>query len=466
MEQMMITETKDIVYTEKEITEDIDYFIKSVEEVSPFPYMNADSLSIQKLAMDLKSKGDSKGNELYLDFMRLSAAYNVGHIYTFPPEAMLDTAIKNGDRFFPLFIKKNQGKWEILGIIDNVIPEKNIGNEVTRINGKEMTEIIEMIEPLLANDGNREVVIGVSLPFLLWAVNMNHPYAVEIKNKETGLIELVQLQGTNDLDKYRTQKPRDTQQKLGDFITFELSDKNIGYINAKSFGFIQNKEISKAFDKELESYFAALKEKSVSNLIIDLRENGGGSSYPAEAILQKFAQKPYQQTGGSTMRVSKQFGEFLEGLPWAIRMIAKKGSMKNYDKYPIGTNIKEESKPSLPKQVRNSYTGQVYVLIGTNTHSAAMIMANAVEDFNLGILVGQPTSSIPRELSNALPLKTPHAKIAFIVPSSLYTRAIGDANNFEPVNPHVLITAPEESTQRKQDLEMEYILNRIASENK
>jgi hypothetical protein len=42
MEQMMITETKDIVYTEKEIAEDIDYFIKSVEEVSPFPYMNAD----------------------------------------------------------------------------------------------------------------------------------------------------------------------------------------------------------------------------------------------------------------------------------------------------------------------------------------------------------------------------------------------------------------------------------------
>jgi len=107
MEQMMITETKDIEYSEKEIAEDIYYFIKSVEEVSPFPYMNADSLSIQKLAMDIKSKGDRKGNELYLDFMRLSAAYNVGHIYTFPPEAMLDEAIKNDDRFFLLFIKNN-----------------------------------------------------------------------------------------------------------------------------------------------------------------------------------------------------------------------------------------------------------------------------------------------------------------------------------------------------------------------
>jgi C-terminal processing protease CtpA/Prc len=284
-------------------------------------------------------------------------------------------------------------------------------------------------------------------------------------NKKTGLIEILELQGTNDLDKYRTQKPIDTKVKLQDFITFELLDKNIGYINAKSFLFVQNNEITKSFEKELESYFAELKEKGVSNLIIDLRENGGGSSYPSEAILQKIAHKPYQQTGGSTMRVSRQFGEFLDGLPWAFRMIAKKGLMKDYHKYPIGTNIKDESKPSLPKKVKNSFRGQVYVLIGPHTHSAAMIMANAVEDFNLGILVGEPTKSIPRELSNALPLKTPHAKIAFVVPASLFTRANGDANNFEPVKPDVIIETTTEDIQQNRDPVMQYVMEKINSSN-
>lgn len=466
MQQMMITETKDIVYTEKEISEDIDYFIKSVEEVSPFPYMNADSLTIQSLADYLKKKGDRKGNELYMDFMRLSAAYNVGHIYTFPPEAMLDKAIEKGVRFFPMFIKKNLGKWEILGIIDNAIPEKYFGNELIRINGKEMSEIIETIQPLLPNDGNTDEVIGASLPFLLWAVNISQPYSVEIMNKENGLSEILELQGTNDLDKYRTQKPIDKEVKLQNFITFDILDKNIGYINAKSFGFVQYNQITKTFEKEMESYFAELKAKGVSNLIIDLRENGGGSSYPAEAILQKIAHKPYQQTGGSTMRVSRQFGESLDGLPWAIRIIAKKGSMKNYDKYPIGTNIKEENKPALPKKFKNSFSGQVYVLIGPNTHSAAMMMANAVEDFDLGILVGEPTKSIPRELSNALPLKTPNAKIAFVVPATLFTRANGDANNFEPVKPHVIINSTTKDIEQKGgDTVMQYVLKRITSGN-
>ena len=462
MEQMTTTEIKNVVYTEKMISEDIDYFIKSVEEVSPFPYMNSDSISVQNLARDLKQKGDRMGNELYLDFMRLSAAFNVGHIYTFQPMEMLDESIKNGDRFFPLFIKKHQGNWEIMGIIDNALPEKNIGNSLTKINGIEMSEIVMKIQPLLADDGNSEELIGNSLPFFLWAINIGHPFTAEVVNKETGIAEIVEIHGTNDLSNYRSQKPTNTEENLKDFITFDISDKNIGFIDAKSFYFVQNKKITKAFDKELESYFAQLNEKGVSNLIIDLRENGGGSGYPAEAILQKIAHKPYQQAGGSTMRVSKQFREFIDDLPWAIRMVVKKGTMRNYHKYLVGTNITEESKPSLPKKVKNSFSGQVYVLIGPNTHSAAMMMANAIEDFDLGILVGEPTKSIPRELSNALPLKTPNAQISFVVPATLFTRASGDANNYEPVNPDVIIETTPEDIQNNHDPVMKYVLERIA----
>ena len=38
MEQLSTTEIINVKFTEKQISEDIDYFIKSVEEVSPFPY--------------------------------------------------------------------------------------------------------------------------------------------------------------------------------------------------------------------------------------------------------------------------------------------------------------------------------------------------------------------------------------------------------------------------------------------
>ncbi|MFO0356315.1 MAG: S41 family peptidase [Sphingobacteriaceae bacterium] len=461
MKKMSTTEIINIKYTEKQICEDIDYFIKSVEEVSPFPYMNADSLTIQALAKELKQKGDRMGNELYLDFMRLSAAFNVGHIYTFPPEAMLDEAIKNGDQFFPLFLKKNQGNWEIMGIIDNTLPEKNIGDRVNKINGMEMNEIIKQIEPLLANDGNSDEMIGNSFPFLLWAVKIGHPFSAEIIHKETGLSEVVQLQGTKDLSKYRSQRPKKENEKLDDYITFKNLDKNIGFMDAKSFYFVQNKKITKAFDKELESYFARLNEKGVSNLIIDLRENGGGSSYPAEAILRKIAHKPYQQEGGSTMRISAQFKEFIDNLPRPIRLIAKKGQMKNFYLHPIGTNVKEENKPALPKKVKNSFNGQVYVLIGPYTRSAAMMMANAVEDFDLGILVGEPTKSIPRELSNALPLKTPNAKVAFVVPATLFTRANGDANNFESVKPDLIIETKPEDVRLKIDPVIQHVFKRI-----
>ena len=206
-----------------------------------------------------------------------------------------------------------------------------------------------------------------------------------------------------------------------------------------------------------------MQDKGVNNLIIDLRENSGGSGFPAEAILDKIAQKPYQQSGGSTMRVSTQFTEFIEEMPWAIRVIVKKGQLKNYYKHPVGANFTEESKSSLPKKVKNSFSGQVYVLIGPHTHSAAMMMANAIEDFDLGILVGEPTVSIPRELSNALPLKTPNAQISFLVPATLFTRASGDASNYEPVNPDVKIETTPEDIRNNHDPVMQYVLERIAA---
>jgi hypothetical protein len=91
-----------------------------------------------------------------------------------------------------------------------------------------------------------------------------------------------------------------------------------------------------------------------------------------------------------------------------------------------------------------------------------MMMANAIEDFDLGTLVGEPTKSIPRELSNALPLKTPHARIAFVVPATLFTRASGDANNFEPVKPDIIInSSTNDILQKGEDPEMKYVIEKI-----
>ncbi|MCA6379121.1 MAG: S41 family peptidase [Cytophagales bacterium] len=464
MTSLTTTEVKNVVYSEKEIEQDIDYFIKSVEEVSPFPYMKTDSGSIQSLALAKKKKGDRTGKELYLDFMELAAAYNVGHIYTFPPEQMLDEAIRNGDRFFPVFLKLNHGKWEILGIMSNALPDDFVGNEVKKINGIPVDDIIKKFLPLF--DDEREQTIGASMPFLVWAADIKGPFSVEIVNKNTGVASVVAVEGSNDLAKYRNKRQDDGQQKLDDFITFEIRDNDTGYINAKSFYFAQSKTVSKAFTKKLDSYFNELQEKGISNLIIDLRENGGGSGFPAESILQRIANKPYQQSGGSTMRVSAQFRDFIADLPRILRMFVKRGQMKDYDKHPVGTNIESETKPTMPKKAKNKFSGQVYVLIGPGTHSAAMMMANAVEDFDLGILVGEPTVSIPRELSNGLPMKTPNARISFIVPATLFTRANGDATNYQPVKPDVVVETTAEDIKNGQDPVMQYVVGKITNEKR
>jgi hypothetical protein len=58
-------------------------------------------------------------------------------------------------------------------------------------------------------------------------------------------------------------------------------------------------------------------------------------------------------------------------------------------------------------------------------------------------------------------LKTPNAKIAFVVPATLFTRASGDVNNYEPVTPDVIIKTKPDDIQKKHDPVIQYILEKI-----
>ena len=66
--------------------------------------------------------------------------------------------------------------------------------------------------------------------------------------------------------------------------------------------------------------------------------------------------------------------------------------------------------------------------------------ANAVEDFNLGILVGQPSGSIPNEHGEIMQLKLPRSGLGVYLPSAFYVRANGDLNNPNPVLPDLYIS--------------------------
>jgi len=64
------------------------------------------------------------------------------------------------------------------------------------------------------------------------------------------------------------------------------------------------------FTKFLDSTFTCIKNHKITNLIIDLGNNGGGNSKLGDELFQYISKVPFKQFGQTTIKTSKQQKEF------------------------------------------------------------------------------------------------------------------------------------------------------------
>lgn len=124
-------------------------------------------------------------------------------------------------------------------------------------------------------------------------------------------------------------------------VEFEMRDNNIGYIVVSSF--------DKPTDEQFVEAVETLKERGMEGLVIDLRNNGGG---------------------------------MLDSVVNMLDYMVPEGKMLVYtrDKNGEGEQFKSRSK--------SSFTLPLAVLINENTASASEVFAGAMQDYQMGTIVG------------------------------------------------------------------------------
>jgi C-terminal processing protease CtpA/Prc len=210
---------------------------------------------------------------------------------------------------------------------------------------------------------------------------------------------------------------------------FSRIENNIGYLNFRSM------TDPREFDYFIDSVFNGIKVNPVNALIIDLRRNGGGNSALGDRLLSHITTKKYRMAGGMKWKISQQYKDHYNSLPEEMRFLRGKELEKNYMKGKNGKFIEEMSELVTPKERANRYNGNVYFLIGPNTYSSANMLANAVKDFQLATLIGEPTGECPNDYGELINLKLPNTGITFFTSTRQYIRANGDANDRSPVLP-------------------------------
>lgn len=164
----------------------------------------------------------------------------------------------------------------------------------------------------------------------------------------------------------------DTENNLGYFI-LDSCVYNMEYINT------------------VRDFFKEVKEKEITNVCFDLRNNGGGNSLVANEVIKYLDVDTYGEIT-STMR----FGPLLiDG----------------------GKKIRKNNKVT-----DLTFTGDFYVLTSTSSFSSAMDFAMYVKDNHLGTIIGEEPGNDPNGYGDVVEFKTENAKLYFQVSYKKWNR--------------------------------------------
>lgn len=124
------------------------------------------------------------------------------------------------------------------------------------------------------------------------------------------------------------------------------------------------------YQATLDAFFEEIFDNSISNVVVDLRGNGGGNSWVANRFLQYIDVDSYRSWDSGV-----RFG-------WLLQR----------NENVVITNQKQPV----------TFNGDLFVMTDMFTYSAAMDFAMLIGDNDLGLLVGEPSGNLPDSYGDCL----------------------------------------------------------------
>lgn len=311
--------------------------------------------------------------------------------------------------FFPFPIKLIANK-TIINLKNDEIP---LGSQIHSIDGIKINKIIRSFYKYYTTDGFNisGKSIGINAAFSRY-------FEMEYGPKEKFLVEYSLPNQTKKLSKTiagisneerkenfkkRHSFPSDSlfYSNIKDKYSFKIVSQNTALLAVHTFligGNAEDKEHI-VYKKYLDSCFQMLAVHSeIKNLIVDVRNNGGGSDPNDLVTFSYLTQKPYRENKNAYINFQKI--PFLPYFVYEETDTEKKLEEKNdfeaelKEEYPI---LKGKIYPQDPKFNRllqpdkNTFKGQIYLLISPRVASAGSLFASLVAGKTSAIVIGEET---------------------------------------------------------------------------
>ena len=381
------------------------------------PALNWDDTYREFIPQVLETKTDW---EYYRVLRRFYALLHDGHTRVFPPRVLRNkyygTATKK------LVTRLIEGKVIVTAVPDDSLRAAGLkqGMEILTVDGEDVFDYANrMVLPYASASTSQDMALQVYGHFLL-SGDVSRPAKVKVRG----------LSGdTRVFDIHREPWIMEEEIHKGEPFHFRLLPNNIGYLKIKSF------MDSEQFRPEFDSVYKKILK--TNGLIIDVRNNFGGSTQITYYVLQQFTDSSFKTvTWKSPMNIGahRAWGR---NEPWYVE--------QGYDIEPLkGVNI---------------YTRPVNLLVDESTFSAAEDFTMAFMTIGRGKVIGRKTAG---STGSAIMIKMPQNSLAFVCTKKDY---FPDGREFVGfgISPDIEVKATVEDVIEDKDAMLETAVQDLKS---
>ncbi|MXO52168.1 hypothetical protein GRI42_12715 [Erythrobacter gaetbuli] len=422
-------------YTAQEAREDLQVLFTKLqqEHVNLFARRSKAEYEAHLQQLLARIDGPIKRSEFHLMLHEAMAFGNIGHSKTEAALADVFGHIGNDGKIIPLSIAYRgdtmiTDNWT--GTSDALPP----GSRITALAGIPVEEFENKVRKIVSADTVRllRTQVEMGMPAYLYLLFGPVAYldvdyiapdgkAVSHRINPVTFSEMYALQDARALPRPERKASARIHRDLGDGI-FYLQPGPFSATQAErgEDGDVYMIEPFRAFVSEA---FAAMAESGAQDLIMDLRDNGGGDASFSDLIIARLIDNPYRFASRYEVRAGPNTKAVWSDRPRDDETLAGRiaAALTDAEDGEVVSIELPETQPIAD----NAFGGRVWVMVNRHSYSNAAVIAALMQDLGIATIVGEETADVPTTYGAVESFNLPHSGASIIYPKAYMVRPSG-----------------------------------------
>lgn len=384
-------------FSSQELREDFSILQKTLKANHPSLYWYSSQDSVDNFfSAAYKGFNDSLTEQQFRK--RVSWVINkihCGHTVVRPSKAYSKYYSRQKIKSFPLLLKV----WKDSAVvITNLLKDTIVkqGTIVTQINGVPVDRIVDSMCQLISSDGYSDIfkyqVISFNFPaFYKYTYGLDSMYTIQYTDSTGKLNEKTYKNFDSKADSLNS-----SQSTLPGFLTkkqlrqYKLySERKLDFDSSSNTAIIAVNTFSKGrLIRFFHRSFKKIRQQRIKNIVLDLRLNTGGSVMACTRLSQYLINRPFH-VSDTVAAFSRSFPYKKYTKPWFIYWLNMQLSGRRMKDGRI--HFRYFEKHLFKPKTKNHFNGNIYILTGGYTFSAATLTASNLKGQKNVTIVGEET---------------------------------------------------------------------------